>query len=171
MLVWIEYSDKERDLVKAFFYGLDRSSRVLFSGGGIDPKCLYNNFLRWQKDEGRFLLEEWPIKGKKRVITVLTCRGGKTVELTGLSILGEVQGKGLGKSLTYFLNSLLSQMGAEFIVAEVKEENERMLNLLKGLGFSIIGKDEDKGCFRLGKKLDQWPKKAIPNPPKPSSKA
>ena len=162
MFVWINYSSKERNRVKTFFFGLSDHTRSLLSCGPTSAKWLYSSFLRWQKDEGRFLLEERPIKGKKRVLAVLTCRGKKTVELTIMCVLDSEQGKKFGPSLTHFLNSFLSQCGVEFVVTEVKEEYGRMLNLLKGLGFTIIGKDEDKGYFKLGKKLDRWPYLPVP---------
>ncbi|MHB0977425.1 MAG: GNAT family N-acetyltransferase [Candidatus Aquicultorales bacterium] len=55
------------------------------------------------------------------------------------------QGKGLGKKLTKVGMELLDRAGADKIMLEVREQNERAKHIYKKLGFHEVGSFRDKG--------------------------
>ena len=62
-------------------------------------------------------------------------------------------GKGLGRKPMVSLMRVAWEQGLKEIEGSVLKNNQRMLNLMRGLGFAIKPADDDRGLMKVSKLL------------------
>ena len=134
----------DAELLRAFDDGLSERSRQLRYHGWVPPMTRARAEALTRPDPSvHCALVAMPDPGAPRIIA--DCRLTAIPHLPGsaevaIAVADDFQGVGLGRAVLELTLAIAAHRGVTAVLAEVREDNTRMLFLLRNLGFERTGR-------------------------------